>query len=247
MKVLKLFLIPATIISLALLVGFTAPVFVNYYHTPVKGNGKIVTDERQLSDFNKIDLSGAFYIVLNKGEVNQVKIETDENILKYVKSEVEKNTLKLFLDKTVTKPTKLNVTITYKELVSLESSGASKITGNSEISCEQFSLKTTGASDIKLTFSVKELNTNSSGAGCLNLSGFADKQNIDLSGAATYNAFELLSNFAKTDLSGACTAKINVKNEINGELSGACSIQYKGNIPVKNVSITGVGSISKSE
>ena len=203
----------------------------------------IVTEERNVTDFNGIEASGAFDIVLNEGTENTVKVEADENIIKHIITEVKGNTLKLFTDTNINNPKKLNIIITYKNLVSIESSGACKIKGNSEIKTEHFSINMSGATDLNLKLSLVALNTVLSGAGSIYISGNADNQNIELSGASSFDAPNFITNITTIELSGVGSAKINATKEINGELSGVGSIHYKGE-PIKNISISGLGSIS---
>jgi len=243
MKKTKFYLIPAIIITFGLLIGLTTTNCSNINFSGIEGNGKIVTEERNVSEFNGIEASGAFNIVLNEGTQNTVKVEADENIIKNIITEVKGNTLKLFTDTTINNPKKMNLIITYKNLISIESSGACKILGNSEIKTEHFSLNMSGATDVNLKLSVVSLNTVLSGTGSIDISGNADNQNIELSGASSFNAFNFITNITTIDLSGVGSAKINAIKEINGELSGVGSIHYKGE-PIKNISISGLGSIS---
>ncbi len=245
MKKRKYYIIPAIIIIFGLLVSFTATNCGNLSFSGINGNGKIVSDERNVSDFNSIDASGAFNIVLTQGNENLIKVEADENIIKHIITEVKGNTLKLYTDVSINNPKKLNINITYKNLVSIDSDGACTITGNSEIQADKFSINISGATDLKLKLSVVALNTILSGAGSINISGYADKQNIDLSGASSYDASEFITNTTEIDLSGAGSAEINATKEITGEISGVGSIYYKGEPPVKNITISGLGSISK--
>jgi hypothetical protein len=245
MKKMKFYLIPVAIISFLLLVGFTASNCGNFNLTSIWGNGKIITEERTVSDYASIEASGAFNIVLSQGSENRIKIEADENIMKHIKTEVKNNCLKLYTDASINNPHKMDLYITYKDLTSIESDGACNITGNSEIQTEKFTIDISGATDLKLKITTAQLNIVVSGAGNIDLSGFADKQNIEMSGASSYDASGLTTNYTTIDLSGAGCAKINAVKEINGELSGVGSILYKGEPPVKNISVSGLGTFSK--
>jgi hypothetical protein len=158
---------------------------------------------------------------------------------------VKNNSLKLYTDASINNPHKMDLYITYKELTSIEANGACKITGNSEIQTEKFTIDISGATDLKLKLAAGQLDIVLTGAGNVDLSGYADKQNIEISGASSYDASGLTTNYTTIDLSGAGCAKINAVKEINGELSGVGSILYKGEPPVKNISVSGLGTLSK--
>jgi hypothetical protein len=245
MKKFIKYLIPAIFIIFGILLGFTTTNCGNINSSRIYEKGKIITEERNVPDFNGIDASGAFNIVLNEGTENLIKIDADENIIKHIITEVKNNTLNVYTDNSINSPKKLNIYITYKNVISIESDGACIITGNSEIKTEHFSIKMSGATDLKLKLSVKTLNTVLSGTGNINITGIADKQNIELSGASSFYASNLITNVTTIDLSGVGSAEINAVKEINGDLSGVGSIHYTGEPPIKNINISGLGSFSK--
>lgn len=56
---------------------------------PVIGNKKIVFQERTVSAYSQIKILGNADIVLTEGNIGQIKVETSENVLSYVTTEVE--------------------------------------------------------------------------------------------------------------------------------------------------------------
>ena len=56
---------------------------------PVIGNKKIVFQERTVSAYSQIKILGNADIVLTDGNIGQIKVETSENVLSYVKTEVK--------------------------------------------------------------------------------------------------------------------------------------------------------------
>lgn len=56
---------------------------------PVIGNKKIVFQERSVSAYSQIKILGNADIVLTEGNIGQIKVETSENVLSYVTTEVK--------------------------------------------------------------------------------------------------------------------------------------------------------------
>ncbi|WP_454982397.1 GIN domain-containing protein [Capnocytophaga granulosa] len=56
---------------------------------PVIGNKKIVFQERTVSAYSQIKILGNADIVLTDGNIGQIKVETSENVLSYVTTEVK--------------------------------------------------------------------------------------------------------------------------------------------------------------
>ena len=55
----------------------------------------MITETRQVSNFDSIELSGSGDVIVTQGGSESLAIETDDNVMKYVKAEVEGRTLKL--------------------------------------------------------------------------------------------------------------------------------------------------------
>lgn len=56
---------------------------------PVIGNKKIVFQERTVSAYSQIKILGNADIVLTEGNIGQIRVETSENVLSYVTTEVK--------------------------------------------------------------------------------------------------------------------------------------------------------------
>ncbi|MBL0309531.1 MAG: hypothetical protein IPP77_07615 [Bacteroidetes bacterium] len=50
-----------------------------------RGNGRVVTEERKVTPFTKLSISGVFPIEISQtGEPESVKVEADENLQNYI-------------------------------------------------------------------------------------------------------------------------------------------------------------------
>lgn len=67
------------IITAALLVGCKSG------FRKVEGNGVRQSKEKALNDFDELEISGAFKIVLVQSETNKAVVEADENLQEYIK------------------------------------------------------------------------------------------------------------------------------------------------------------------
>lgn len=207
-----------------------------------------VTKEYPVSDFNKIKAGRDFNIYLSKGDKATVKLEAEEELQEIFKVSVENNQLVLDYSKNNKKSRKHKVYVTYTNLVEIDASGACNIKGDSvAIKADKFYLECSGASDVKLTFDVNELTTKISGASNAKLSGKATTHNAKISGAADLKSYNLATEITSVDVSGAGNARVNAKNKITGEISGAGNMYYAEEPIEKNVSTSGAGSYKKSK
>ncbi len=193
-----------------------------------KGNKNVTTVERDVPAFTGIEAGGALKVYISKGEVQSVKIETDENLQQNVMTKVDGDILQIS-SKGIKNPTKLNAYIVVKELKSVKVSGASTIQGESLFETNDFKVTASGASSVQLDLDVTALTSVVSGAADVTLSGRAKSHKLSVSGAGKLSARGLVTETVDYDVSGAGDARLNVTEQITGKKSGAGRITYVGN------------------
>ncbi len=209
------------------------------------GSGNVIREERKVSSFNGIEVSGAFDIMLTQGTSNSVIVEADDNLMNLIRTEVRGNILVIDNKKPIAHSKSLKVCITFTDLKSIDVSGAVNLESQGKLTLSDLVISGSGASDGKLELDVQKLKIDCSGGSKLKLEGSAKDVDVDASGAVDLFAFDFPAENYKLDISGAGKAEINVSKELNVDISGAATVRYKGN-PVKNVQdISGAGSIKK--
>jgi hypothetical protein len=209
------------------------------------GSGNIVKQDRTVSSFNGIDVSGAFSVMLTQGTTNAVTVEADDNLMDLIKTEVRGNVLYIENKRPISGSKSLKVYVTFQELKSLDLSGAVEVSSMNKLTLADLSIDGSGSSDCKLDMDVQKLGIDCSGGSKLKLSGSAKEVNLDASGSVDLLAFDFPAENYKVEISGAGKAEINVIKELNVEISGAGNVRYKGN-PTKNIQdISGAGSVKK--
>ncbi len=191
----------------------------------VRGSGNLEDEPRDIEDFSKIEVGGAFNVQVTVGEPTSLVISTDDNLLKYIRTRVVGNTLEIDTKKDLNPKTDLKIKITTPELVSIESSGANSVDIDG-ISCERFSVEL-------------------SGAGNIDLEGSANSIRVDISGAGSVDAKHLIAEKAKVDLSGASSAKIYASESIDVDVSGVGTVDFYGDPENVKSDISGIGSINR--
>ena len=91
-----------------------------------------------------------------------------------------------------------------------------------------------------------KLKLDGSGATKIELGGKVTRQDIDLSGAGSYEAGQLASDEASVSVSGAGKAVVNARNALSVDISGAGKVEYFGEPKLKQ-SISGIGKVSRRE
>ncbi len=191
------------------------------------GNKKVVVENRDLPAFRSVIAGGAVKVYLKLGGEQEVRVETDENLLDNLKTYVDDGTL-IIKSNTLKNPSKLNVYISMSELGRIEASGATDVKGESLIASDKLFIVASGAASVTLDMDVRFLDSEISGASDVTLSGRADIHELEISGAGSLNAKGLVTRKTVYRASGASDASLNVTDELVGEKKGAATVKYTG-------------------
>ncbi len=210
----------------------------------IDGNGNVVKEERTVTSFSKIDISGGFEVLINQGKEEKLELEVDENLLELIKTETKNNTLIIKSDKSIGKAKSLKLYISVVNLEDIDVSGAVELKNKGTFEGENLEIDVSGAADIDLKVDLEDLSMDMSGASETTLSGTANHFEIELSGAGELEAEKLKTRNAIVEISGAGSAVVHAKKTLRVEVSGAGSVKYKGN-PKVTKDISGAGSVKK--
>jgi len=208
-----------------------------------KGNGKLTIETIDVKAFDMIDTRGNYALVLEEGDVEQVKVEADENLHKYINVRVAGRRLVIEDDEPIYSDEGITITITYKSLDDLTCSGASAVTNRGTLRSNNLSLNMSGAGAFELDVNTTDMRVVISGAGAIELSGQTESLTARMSGAGSLDAYDLIATEADVNLSGIGAAQVNVEDYLDATISGIGGISYKGNPTVKK-NVSGLGSVS---
>lgn len=183
------------------------------------------TVTRSLSSFDKIAVSGGFdKVILKEGSTESVTLEVSGIDPDNIKTEVKGNTLEIGMKKGRWSNFKARITVTYKSIRELASSGSTDIVAESVIKGDEFELATSGSGDFTGTLDVRELEIAISGSSDMHLKGRADEQEIAISGSGDVNASELKGKQAEVAISGSGDVKLAVSGPVKTAVSGSGSV-----------------------
>jgi len=189
----------------------------------IQGSGNVQNEKRNLADFDAIEVGGVFEVEVVAQKDFSVEVETDDNLLQYIKTEVKGSTLEISTTKRISPKGPIRVRISAPNVESLEVSGASKLT-LANVKNENLKVDASGASKIKIDGETRDLE-------------------VELSGASRLDAENLKSENANIDGSGASNASINVSGDLKADLSGASHVTYAGNPKNLEKSTSGASSV----
>jgi hypothetical protein len=192
----------------------------------IRGNGRVVSEQRNVGPFINIETGGAFRVEWNSGAPS-ASITVDENLIQYVEMEVRDKVLHVRTTRSVRPTHSIKLTLTSNALEGASFSGASRLNAH-QLSGTKFYLETTGASNVVLDGAVDELVA-------------------DMTGASDLRAESLQTKVAALSVTGAGNARVAVSDTLKVSITGAGKVEYIGNPAHIEREITGAGSIRKRE
>jgi hypothetical protein len=189
----------------------------------VQGSGNVVNEKREAANFNAIEVGGIFEVEVVAQKEFSVEVEADDNLLQYIKTEVNGGTLEIRTEKRISPKGRIRVRISAPNIESLQVSGVSKLS-LANLKNDSLKVDASGASKIKVDGETRNLE-------------------VELSGASRLDAENLKSENVNVDGSGASSASVNVSGDLKADLSGASKVTYSGNPRNLEKSTSGASSV----
>jgi hypothetical protein len=226
-------------LSDAALSGFTGEIALKFGFSGVRGSGRKITEARDLPEFDGIEFKGNGKVYVSQGTVQSVSITADDNVIDELKTEVRDGVLTISADKWIMDDSSAEYDIVVADIRNISVSGMGELRSRDTLKAEAIDLRLSGIGDVSLSLDADILNTRISGTGDMKLDGKARHHEIRISGVGELDAYDLITESAVLDISGAGDCKINVQEELVVDISGAGDVTYKGNprISIKHLSM----------
>jgi hypothetical protein len=190
----------------------------------VSGSGVIVSEVREVRDFDEVELSGSGVVTITQTGEESLSIEADDNILSLLRTEVHGRRLELGMvsgaNIKATRPVRYTLTVRQLHGVSVSGSGRLQVSG---LTTDGWQAHISGSGDVVVT-------------------GQTPQQELSISGSGSYFANEFASGVARVHISGSGSASIQVHERLEVHVSGSGSLRYTGQ-PQVSKSISGSGSV----
>jgi len=140
------------------------------------------------------------------------------------------------------RPTKLNYTITVKDLEGISIAGSGDVNGKSRLVSDDFYAYISGSGDIILAVRTARLESDISGSGSINLSGKTDAHQASITGSGKINAFDMQAQNVSVAITGSGDCRVQASEKLRTKITGSGDVLYKGH-PQISKTITGSGSV----
>lgn len=161
----------------------------------LKGNKIVTTEDRNISDFTKIEIIHDVNVTLTYNEQQSVTVESDSNLQPVILTTIENGVLTIRTDQVIGRSKSLTVHLKVnKKLTQINAYNNTVVSSNNSVVIDSLTVNAFDASTFNLKLNSNSVTLNGKGASKLN--------------------FEILSNFVHINTEGNCETKatINTKN-----------------------------------
>lgn len=209
------------------------------------GSGNVVSEKRNLASFHGVSASQGFDVEIRIGQVQEVMIEADDNLIGRVKTIVSGGILKISLDENNVNNAHLKAFVTAPSINSLKTSSAATIITKDELNVDgEMQVEASSGSKITAKVNAPSVNAQSSSGSEINLSGRTKDFEAQSSSGATLKAYDLLSENTKASGSSGSSVHVHASLSLDASASSGANITYRGGANVHK-SVSSGGGVSK--
>lgn len=207
----------------------------------------IVDKYYNVSDIKILELDGVGNIYLTQGDSEKLHIIANEEF--FDKIIITNSDHKLIFQTqdgiSLDNNKKIDVYITIKTIDEIELSGVGNFKTNNQLTADSLIINSTGVGNIDADVACTLLNVTLKGTGNTSLTGKASLVYIDKSGVGNLNSSILFAEILHINISGVGNADVYASKEIYINSSGIGNLIYRGDAEVKELNVTGIGTVSK--
>ena len=212
------------------------------------------TEDRHLTGFKGVDLSGSFDVYITQGSTESVKVEAPDDIIDHIITEVNGGVLRIHNKNDVNfhwgdwfggHHNKIAIYVSVIDINSIHVGGSGDIYFKEGISTTSLKVGVTGSGDILGKVTVKNLESSISGSGDMKISGTAETSTVRVSGSGDYMARGLVTVNTIVKVSGSGDADVYVNGSLTASVSGSGDIRYTGDAKSVSTSKSGSGDIER--
>ncbi|WP_158827125.1 head GIN domain-containing protein [Mucilaginibacter lacusdianchii] len=222
------------------------------YAKPTPVNKAFVLDEqdRHLSGFHAVSVSGSFDVYITQGGSESVKVEADNDVIDRIITEVKGGELKIY-----TKSSsgwnfnwgnkKRVVHVMVKDINSITLAGSGDVIFKDGLRANSLVLSLSGSGDISGSVDVKDLQSKIVGSGDITVSGRAQSSEVSVSGSGDFTGRNLVTENTAVKVVGSGDARVNANQQLSASITGSGDVHYTGAVKRVSTTKTGSGGISR--
>lgn len=209
------------------------------------GSGPVTEATLQLDPFHGILLEGPMDVLVSKGEVQEVVVEGETNLIELVRTVVKNGVWSISTSKcySTNEPLRVHITVPMLDRVIVQGSGS--VQGVDEFSVGEAELEVQGSGDIELAIVAGLITASVQGSGDIRIRGSAGKLIASVEGSGDIHASELIAGDVDAEVVGSGDIKVRASGALDAQITGSGDVKYIGEPSSVDERVTGSGDIKQ--
>lgn len=215
----------------------------------IEGNGNEVSKDRNVGDYDVIDVAGSFEVHLVAGSEGTITVKAEENLQEYIITEVQGDKLKIHTKDGYSLRTSRNkgitITVPFKDLEKVSLAGSGDVISKAPINAQNFKCTIAGSGDMILEVNAQNIKASLAGSGDLVIKGSTQNAELEVAGSGDLDASGLKCKDAVARIAGS--GDINLicdGGTLKANVAGSGDIRYTGKPDKVDSNVIGSGTVS---
>lgn len=214
----------------------------------VVGEGELTFATRNVTKFTKVTLDFDATIILTDSLEQTCMVSAQQNLMPVIETRIKGETLIISTNHKKIRDSKpVTIYLSVNRLSGIDLAGSGRVSGSNAIKTGNLFISVSGSGNVDLQVLCDKLETEISGSGEIILSGSSNESKIDISGSGVLKAINHNTGNCSVAISGSGEASVFPSGVLKATISGSGRVYYKGSPSDIVSSISGSGSIEKSE
>ena len=212
----------------------------------VVGISNIISQEKQLSAYDRIEVLGSYDVIFTDGEVGKIKIKAPDNILPLIQTEVSDGLLRIDTGKNrykLKEPIIIYVPVDSR-LKQVVIKGSADIYTEKNLETKALEVDVYSSGDVRLQVDASSLALKIDGSGDIRVGGKTDNLSININGSGDVEVPNLKAEKAAISISGSGDVSAHVTEDVDISIAGSGDVTIKGNPKKIKQKINGSGRVS---
>lgn len=202
---------------------------------------------RKMQSFKEISVSTGIHLQVTSS-VDQVVVETASSQLKYVKTVIDDNKLKVYIDNDgnrIKRFSSVKVYVPMKAYSLISTSSGSTVTLDNGFKTNNIDLHASSGSSMVGYIEANNISIDAGSGSSVNLKGKSIGLDVECSSGSSCICSELLADNVICRTSSGSTAKVNAAKKLTAKASSGSTIKYTGVCTVVDISKSSGASVKK--
>ena len=212
----------------------------------VVGSSNIISLEKQLSAYDRIEVLGSYDVIFTDGEVGKIKIKAPDNILPLIQTEVSYGLLRIDTGKSryrVKEPIIIYVPVDSR-LKQVVIKGSADIYTEKNLETKALEVDVYGSGDVRLQVDASSLALKIDDSGDIRVGGKTDNLSININGSGDVEVPNLKAEKAVIKVNGSGDVSAYVTEDLDVSITGSGDVTIKGNPKKVKRIINGSGRVN---